>query len=134
YYAVKGQGAFHLKDGKAVKIHANAKLTGLVVLTSVFHFNAKEKAVIEKYPSRIASYHSCGSSIKACHIAEGLAELSFRFSDGTKEWDTAASQIIVEEAGGVFVKPDLTRILYNREDVYNREGYIIANRIENVLL
>lgn len=134
YYAVKGQGAFHLKDGKAVKIHANEKLTGLLVLTSVFHFNDKEKAVIDKYPLRIAKHQSCGSSIKACRIAEGLAEISFRFSDGTKEWDTAACQIIIEEAGGVFVKPDLTRIRYNREDVYNREGYIIANRIENVLL
>ena len=41
---------------------------------------------------------------------------------------------VVEEAGGLFVKPDGTSIRYNREDVYNREGYVIVNRKENILL
>ena len=72
--------------------------------------------------------------MKACLIAEGKAELSYRLSNGTKEWDIAPGQIIVEEAGGLFVKPDLTRYAYNRKDVQNREGYIIANRQENILL
>ena len=53
---------------------------------------------------------------------------------GTKEWDIAPGQIIVEEAGGLFVKPDRTRYAYNRVDVQNREGYIMTNREENILL
>ena len=37
-------------------------------------------------------------------------------------------------AFGVVLKPDFTPMKYNREDVYNREGYIIANKKENILL
>ena len=48
-----------------------------------------------------------------------------RYRAGTKEWDTAAFQIIVEEAGGLVVEPNGKRLTYNREDVYNRNGYIV---------
>ena len=41
---------------------------------------------------------------------------------------------IVKEAGGVVLKPDFTNITYNREDVYNRGGYTIANKKENIKL
>ena len=43
-------------------------------------------------------------------------------------------QIIVEEAGGIFVEPDLSRIVYNRKDVYQRKGYIAANKKENIIV
>jgi 3'(2'), 5'-bisphosphate nucleotidase len=90
--------------------------------------------MIQKYQTKITKQASFGSSIKACKIAEGEAEISYRLSDGTKEWDTAASQLIVEEAGGLFIKPDGTRYLYNRKNVKNTEGYLIVNRKENILL
>ena len=52
---------------------------------------------------------------------------------GTKEWDTAAGQIIVEEAGGAVVKLDGSAYTYNRENVINEEPYEILNRIENLI-
>lgn len=134
YYATKDGGAYHLVEGKATKIHVNDKLEDLTVLCSVFHSNYAEKALIEKYSDKIKHIEKFGSSLKACRIAEGLAEISYRMSAGTKEWDTGAIQIIVKEAGGVFVQPDGTELRYNREDVYNRNGYIICNRKENILL
>lgn len=39
-----------------------------------------------------------GSALKMCRIAEGLADFYPRFGT-TMEWDTAAGQIILEEAG-----------------------------------
>lgn len=135
YYAIKGQGAYHKTIATSpIKIHVNDKLEDLTCLTSVFHLNETELKLIEKHHDKIKTVMKYGSSLKPCRIAEGLAEISYRMSSGTKEWDTAACQIIVEEAGGVFVEPDGKRITYNREDVYNRKGYIIANRKENILL
>ncbi|NCA97229.1 MAG: 3'(2'),5'-bisphosphate nucleotidase CysQ [Bacteroidia bacterium] len=134
YYATKGAGSYYQQKNRINKIHVNDKVKGLTVLTSRFHVNELELATIEKHKNVIKHRNTFGSAIKPCRIARGLAELSYRLSSGTKEWDTAASQIIVEEAGGVFVKPNGERILYNRDDVYNREGYVVANRIENVLL
>ena len=38
------------------------------------------------------------------------------------------------EAGGVMLGPDGKRFTYNRENVYNVDGYTLANCLENVLL
>lgn len=135
YYGVKNQGSFYLKENeKPIQIHVSDKIKDLTCLTSVFHLNEKEIDAIKRHSDLIKHVQKKGSSLKACEIARGNAEISYRYSSGTKEWDTAASQIIVEEAGGLFIKPNGERILYNRKDVYNREGYIIVNRKENILL
>jgi len=134
YFASKGQGAFHVVNDKATQIHVNDKLENLTVLTSVFHSNDKERALIEKHKDKITKVEKYGSSLKPCRIAAGLAEISYRQSSGTKEWDTAASDIIVTEAGGIFIEPNGKKLTYNRKDVYNRNGYIICNRKENILL
>ena len=134
YFASKGQGAFHVVNDKATQIHVNDKLENLTVLTSVFHSNDKERALIEKHKDKITKVEKYGSSLKPCRIAAGLAEISYRQSSGTKELDTAASDIIVTEAGGIFIEPNGKKLTYNRNDVYNRNGYIICNRKENILL
>ena len=135
YFAMKNYGSFYCKEGEEpVRIHVNDKINELTMLISVFHTTEKEKSIIENHKDRITKVEKYGSAIKACRIAHGLAEVSFRLGSGTKEWDTAASQIVVLEAGGVFAKPDLTPITYNRIDVYNREGFVVLNRKENLLV
>ena len=135
YFASENSGAFFQKgQQKPLKIHVNDKVDDLTVLTSVFHFNEDERRLIAKHEDKIKHVMKRGSSLKPCAIAHGLAEITYRCSPNTKEWDTAASQIIVEEAGGLFVEPNGNPITYNREDVYNRNGYIVVNRKENILL
>lgn len=134
YYASENHGAFYRNNGHDQKIHVNDKTDDLTVLCSVFHSNDIERALIEKHSDKIKHIQKYGSSLKPCRIAHGLAEITYRMSSGTKEWDTAASQIIVIEAGGLFIEPDGKEITYNRKDVYNRKGYIVANRKENILL
>lgn len=134
YYAMKNGGAYHLKGENLERIYANNKTENLTCLTSVFHLNKNEEQLIEKHRDKISNVIKAGSSLKACYIASGKAEISYRMSPNTKEWDTAASEIIVSEAGAVMLTPSLKRMTYNRKDVYNREGYIIANKIENILL
>ena len=135
YYATKDGGTYYIKPGEEpVRIHCNDKLTDLTCLTSVFHMTEVETNLIKKHSDKITTARKAGSSLKACLIAHGKAEISYRSSPYTKEWDTAASQIIVFEAGGIMVEPDGNIIKYNKEDVYNRKGYVIANRKENILL
>lgn len=134
YFASENQGAFYRNNGHDQKIHVSDKTNDLTVLCSVFHSNDIERALIEKHSDKIKHVQKYGSSLKPCRIAHGLAEITYRMSAGTKEWDTAASQIIVIEAGGLFIEPDGKEITYNRKDVYNRKGYIVANRKENILL
>ena len=136
YFAVKGMGSFYLKDkdSKPIRIHSNDKINDLTTLVSRFHSNEIEQEMIKKHNDVIRHQKVVGATIKGCLIAQGFAEMSYRFSSNTKEWDTCAMQVIVEEAGGYILKFDKTPIRYNREDVYNKDGYLIINRIENFLL
>ena len=129
YYAVKNNGAFLIKDGKTQQIHTsnNDKKR---VLRSRFHTLDIEDKYLEDHKDLIESIEGCGSSYKGCRIANGEAELNFKLGKGTKEWDTAPIDIIVREAGGSFTKPDGSLYSYNREDVYNHEGFIILNKFD----
>jgi len=69
---------------------------------------------------------SVGSSIKFCLIAEGSADIYFRLGR-TMEWDTAAGQIIIEEAGGKIVEIGSKKVLkYNKKTLCN--GPFVAYR------
>lgn len=56
-----------------------------------------------------------GSAIKACWVAEGKADLYPRLWP-TSEWDTAAAQCILEEAGGALTTLDGVAMRYNTKD------------------
>ena len=135
YYAAKGLGAFYRNEnGETKQIHVNDKLDNLICYKSVFHTKQNEEDMIKKHADKITKVEKWGSALKPCRIAQGLGEITYRLNDGTKEWDTAASQVIVEQAGGIFLRPNKERIMYNRVDVYNHDGYVVCNRIENFLL
>jgi len=56
-----------------------------------------------------------GSSLKSCLVAEGRADIYPRLGP-TSEWDTAAAQCVVEEAGGVLTTTDMKPMRYNTKD------------------
>ena len=56
-----------------------------------------------------------GSALKICLVAEGKADLYPRLGP-TSEWDTAAAQCILEEAGGVLCDSQFCRFVYNAKD------------------
>ena len=69
-----------------------------------------------------------GSSLKFCVIAEGGADLYPRLGP-TSEWDTAAAQAVVEQAGGSVVTLDGKPMKYNeKEDILNPHFFVIGAR------
>tara|TARA_Y100000768_G_scaffold372035_1_gene339327 strand:- start:366 stop:761 length:396 start_codon:yes stop_codon:yes gene_type:complete len=72
---------------------------------------------------------SVGSSLKFCMIAEGKADLYPRFGP-TSEWDTAAAQAVVEQAGGTVINRNLDRLLYNKkESILNSQFYAVGSNL-----
>ncbi|MCR5491814.1 MAG: 3'(2'),5'-bisphosphate nucleotidase CysQ [Bacilli bacterium] len=135
YYAVKGQGAYVLENGVAKKIHCSDRLSNLRAMRSVSFFNEKEAAFMDKHKERFEGEPTpIGAALKFCALAEGSYEFFIRMSSGTKEWDVAAGDLIVSEAGGTFIQLNGEPFTYNREDVYNRLGYVMANRAENAII
>ena len=142
YYAAENCGAYKLtfddyesgfSFGCGEKIHVSARTDGIIVAVSRSFNTAESDALIEKNRARIGSVMAVGSCYKGCMIAEGRADVHYRFGEKTKEWDTAAMQCIVTEAGGIVTDLDGREITANRKDYYNRCGFIILNRRENAL-
>ncbi|NOX68468.1 MAG: 3'(2'),5'-bisphosphate nucleotidase CysQ [Gammaproteobacteria bacterium] len=70
--------------------------------------------------------HPMGSSLKFCLIAEGGADIYPRLGL-TSEWDTAAAQAVVEQAGGQVLELDGNRLSYNRKaDILNPHFLVIG--------
>jgi 3'(2'), 5'-bisphosphate nucleotidase len=59
-----------------------------------------------------------GSALKFCLVAEGSAHLYPRFGP-TMEWDTAAAQCLVEQAGGSVTDLAGDPLRYNKPDLHN---------------
>lgn len=67
-----------------------------------------------------------GSALKFCRLAEGSVDLYPRFGP-TNEWDTAAGQIIAEEAGCKVIDIKTgKRLKYGKPDFENRGGFIAS--------
>ena len=92
YYAEIGNGSY--KNGK--KIINNSKRIDLIAADSIHHSTTDVDLFFKKY--NISKVLKLGSSIKICKLAEGDIDVYPRLN-GTKEWDTAASHIIANEAG-----------------------------------
>ena len=86
--------------------------------------------LLAKY--QLKNFVKVGSSLKGCMIARGEADVYYRHNP-TMEWDTAAMQCIVEEAGAVFRQMDNSEMLYNRENSLNDKGFYILNDWKNKL-
>ncbi len=69
-----------------------------------------------------------GSSLKFCVVAEGNADIYPRLGL-TSEWDTAAAQAVVEQAGGSVVTLDGKPMKYNTKDaILNPYFFVIGPR------
>ena len=86
-------------------------------MASRSHLNAETQVFLDNLIK--PEILSKGSSLKLLMVAEGEAHLYPRFAP-TMEWDTAAAQIIVEEAGGKWSsKTHRTPVNYNKENLLN---------------
>ena len=133
YYAAKGYGSYLEKEGRVTKLHVSTEekdKSELNVVMSNSHGCKEMEDLLEKY--QLKNFVKVGSSLKGCMIATGAADVYYRHNP-TMEWDTAAMQCIVEEAGAIFRQMDDTEMLYNRENSLNDKGFYIINDLHNKL-
>jgi len=121
FWARKGNGAYHSKNGSPPVQLSCASFTkddeGLKIVGSRSHMNSETEVFIAEYSN--PEIVSMGSSLKFMLIAEGKAHIYPRIAP-TMEWDTAAAQIIVEEAGGTVKQYENGRpVVYNKADLLN---------------
>ena len=114
---VESQLAFKEAKSGRITLKVNNKDTNRVAVRSKSHASNEEETILSRFG--VVNSISVGSSLKFCMVAEGQADLYYRFGP-TMEWDTAAGQAVVESAGGKVyheIGPNLFK--YNRENMLN---------------
>ena len=131
FFASKGNGAYKQEGGVITAIHVSNKTSELIWVGSKSHSTEKEANVINQKGSLIKTMIQAGSSLKGAMVAEGTADIYYRFGP-TCEWDTCAMHCIVEEAKGIFRQMDGSELLYNRKNHLNEKGFFAVNCKENI--
>lgn len=121
YYAAEGQGAsrrhFATQLCEAEKIQCRIpSAEGVEVVTSKSHGSPKMLEFLAGHP--VIGRVRAGSALKFCRVAEGVADIYPRMGE-TMEWDTAAGQCILEEAGGIMTDLQGQPFLYGKKDFLN---------------
>ena len=128
YIGCEGYGAeVRESDGSVRKIAVNPESAEPVrIVGSRSHRGASLNAFLENVGD--SEMIPMGSSLKFCVVAEGGADLYPRLGL-TSEWDTAAAQAVVEQAGGSVVTLDGKAMRYNeKEDILNPYFFVIGAR------
>ncbi|HEY0675112.1 MAG TPA: 3'(2'),5'-bisphosphate nucleotidase CysQ [Immundisolibacter sp.] len=118
YAAAEGVGAYQLAaDGQRRQLRVSTYQGGpLRVVASRSHASPELAQLLDALPGhRIVSI---GSSLKICLVAAGEADFYPRHGP-TSEWDTAAAQCVLEQAGGQLTDFELRPLRYNKESLLN---------------
>lgn len=110
--AVRGGGArFEHADGTRESMRTRRLPAHQVV---VLRSRRRRHAEVDRLMAKLGGVRviRASSSLKACLVARGLADLYPAFGP-TSEWDTAASQCLLEEAGGGLTDRALKPLRYN---------------------
>ena len=127
YLAQVGNGAFEFSEGKWDKISVSKveDLGKCKAIGSRHHLSEKEKEFLKKL--EITEFSSIGSSLKACMVSSGHADVYFSTTSKMKEWDTCASYCLVKEAGGMMTDMLGKDLTYNNDTVGHEDGILISN-------
>lgn len=132
YAAIRGDGAWRYEDGEARPIRVRPVAEPPTLALSRSHASRREMHLIEIFSrpgGDQANVVRCGSSLKTCLVAEGKADLYPRLGP-TSEWDTAASQCVLEAAGGALTDLAGRPLRYNTRDSLLNPMFVAHNGIE----
>ncbi len=124
YSSATGLGAWkQLQNQKPVTIKARYQAVKPFTIVGSRSHQTEELA---NYLKRIGEHElvSMGSSLKLCLVAEGKADLYPRIGL-TSEWDTAAAQCVVEQAGGKVTDLQGEVLAYNTKDEYLNPYFLV---------
>lgn len=133
YFAMQAGGAFIQREEETrveIKVAQRIEYDKLQIVGSRSHSCERFNNLLSHLGE--CDYQSMGSSLKFCLIADGSAHLYPRLGP-TMEWDTAAAQCIVTEAGGMVCDEHGQALLYNKPNLLNASFVVISATDEFLL-
>ena len=127
FAAQYGKGAFRYSDRAWQRIAVTEKtdITECIAVGSRHHPSDMERKIVSGLG--VKRLDSFGSSLKIGRISSGQAEIYIAATDKMKEWDSAASYCIINEAGGRMTDMLGRDISYNGRTVHHRDGILATN-------
>jgi 3'(2'), 5'-bisphosphate nucleotidase len=116
YFAARGTGSYRMDGKAATPIKVAPTTAGRMRIVVSRHHGSEQETLIDQ--TRGCEVMVMGSSLKFCLIAEGSADVYPR-NGSTMEWDTAAAQCILEEAGGSVTDLEGNNVRYNKQVLLN---------------
>jgi 3'(2'), 5'-bisphosphate nucleotidase len=130
YYATQGGGTF-VETPKAsfpVNITSDKEIEDLILVVSRSHRNERLNYLLQHLPCQ--THKSVGSvGCKIATILEKQADIYISLSgkSAPKDWDIAAPELILTEAGGKFTHFDGSPLQYNTGDINQWGGLLASN-------
>ena len=128
YYGIGGEGAFMEAAPGALPQPVATRVAPAVPVVAGSRSHGGDRQV--GFLAKLGEHRllPVGSSIKFCMVAQGEADLYLRLGP-TSEWDTAAAQCVVEQAGGAVVDLAGQPLRYNTKDsLLNPEFLALGDR------
>ncbi|MGF1911659.1 3'(2'),5'-bisphosphate nucleotidase CysQ [Vibrio kasasachensis] len=127
FYAYKGKGAWKIPDmNESVRItthqHQGQQHPIAIAISRRQDINRITSRMCSAWNYDLVPLGS--AALKACLVAEGAVDCYLRLGP-TGEWDTAATQCIVEEAGGRILSTQLEPLSYNERDTLENPNFIV---------
>lgn len=111
YEAESGKGSFLTRAGQRARLKTKGSGGPWAAVRSRFHDGGETTVFLER--NHVTQATAVGSALKFGRIADGTGNLFPRLR-GCHEWDVAAGQIIVSEAGGaICALPEGGPLTYN---------------------
>jgi 3'(2'), 5'-bisphosphate nucleotidase len=130
YAAIAGGGTWQITaDGNrtAIQVTGGKKLTDLIVVASRNHRSEQLVQLLARLPcQQQLEVGSIGCKIAALLERHADLYVSLSGKSAPKDWDLAAPELILTEAGGKFTHQDGSPLRYNQGDV-NQWGCLIAS-------
>ncbi|BAU44464.1 3'(2'),5'-bisphosphate nucleotidase CysQ [Leptolyngbya sp. O-77] len=131
YFATLGGGAFvETPDGKVERLQVSAcdRPADLVVVVSRTHRDGRLNALLQKLPCQNQlSVGSVGGKVAALVDRRADLYISLSGKSAPKDWDMAAPELILTEAGGKFTHFNGEPLRYNTGDVNQWGGLMASN-------
>ena len=131
YYATLGSGTFvETRDGKVTRkeISKRNKIEDFILVVSRTHRDERFNNLLQQLPYKNQKHiGSIGCKIAAIVEHQADVYISLSGKSAPKDWDLAAPELILTEAGGEFTHFDGTPLMYNQGDVSQWGGLLASN-------
>ncbi|XGV96263.1 MAG: 3'(2'),5'-bisphosphate nucleotidase CysQ [Leptolyngbya sp. BL-A-14] len=131
YFATAGNGTFVEKQHEPpvpIRVSQRSQVEALTIVASRSHRNERFNQLMQQFPvQKQRSVGSVGGKIAAILQQQADVYVSLSGRSAPKDWDLAAPELVLTEAGGRLTHFDGTPLRYNQEDVSQWGGLLASN-------